>query len=200
MADPGGESERISTGCAGLDDILGGGLDRDRLYLIEGRPGSGKTAIAMQFLLEGVRQGERALYISMSETRRELQLVARRHGWPLEGLDIYELVPAESMLDDERELTVLHPAEIDLSETTKMIFARVAEVDASRVVIDSLSELRLLAQDPLRYRRQVMALKHYFARRNCTVMLLDDLTAAQADLQLHSMVHGVILLEQLAID
>jgi circadian clock protein KaiC len=154
----------------------------------------------MQFLLEGVRRGERVLYVSMSETKRELQLVAQRHGWPLEGLDIFELIPAETTLDAEKELTVLHPAEVDLSETTKMIFAQVAEMDASRVVIDSLSELRLLAQDPLRYRRQVLALKHYFGRRNCTVLMLDDLTADHADLQLHSMVHGVILLEQLAID
>ena len=196
----GGEDERISTGCAGLDDILGGGLDGQRLYLVEGRPGSGKTTIAMQFLLEGVRQGERVLYVSMSETRRELELVAHRHGWPLEGVDIFELVPAEATLDADKELTVLHPAEIDLSETTKMIFGRVAEMDASRVVIDSLSELRLLAQDPLRYRRQVLALKHYFASRNCTVMMLDDLTGEHADLQLHSMVHGVLLLEQLAIE
>lgn len=200
MGVSGSAGDRISTGCAGLDDILGGGLDPDRLYLVEGRPGSGKTTIAMQFLLEGVRQGERALYVAMSETRRELELVAERHGWPLKGLDIFELVPAETTLDVEKELTVLHPAEVDLSETTKMIFNKVSEVDAKRVVIDSLSELRLLAQEPLRYRRQVLALKHYFARLNCTVMLLDDLTGEQADLQLHSMVHGVILLEQLAID
>jgi circadian clock protein KaiC len=195
-----GESERISTGCAGLDNILGGGLDPDRIYLVEGRPGSGKTTIAMQFLLEGVKQGERVLYVSMSETRRELELVANRHGWSLKGLDIFELVPAESTLDMEKELTVLHPAEVDLSETTRMIFAKVAEVGAKRVVIDSLSELRLLAQEPLRYRRQVLALKHHFARRSCTVLLLDDLTADHADQQLHSMVHGVVLLEQLAID
>jgi circadian clock protein KaiC len=195
-----GERPRISTGCAGLDNILGGGLDPDRIYLVEGRPGSGKTTIAMQFLLEGVRQGEKVLYVSMSETRRELELVAERHGWPLEGLEICELVPAESTLDMDKELTVLHPAEVDLSETTRAIFTKVAEVDARRVVIDSLSELRLLAQEPLRYRRQVLALKHHFARRNCTVLLLDDLTADHADQQLHSMVHGVILLEQLAID
>src|SRR4051794_27198052 len=117
MADPGAKKERISTGCGGLDDILGGGLDRDRLYLVEGRPGSGKTTIAMQFLLEGVRQGEPVLYVSMSETRREIELVAERHGWPLQGLDIFELVPAETTLDLEKELTVLHPAEVDLSET-----------------------------------------------------------------------------------
>jgi circadian clock protein KaiC len=196
----GHDDERISTGCAGLDDILDGGLDRDRVYLVEGRPGSGKTTIAMQFLLEGVRRGEPALYVSMSETRREVDLVAKRHGWSLDGLEIFEVVPAEAALDAGKELTVLHPAEVDLSETTKSIFDKVAALDAKRVVIDSLSELRLLAQGPLRYRRQVLALKHYFGRRNCTVLLLDDITSGQADLQLHSVVHGVILLEQLAID
>lgn len=200
MASASDEPERISTGSPGLDDILCGGLDRDRVYLVEGKPGSGKTTIAMQFLLEGARRGERGLYVAMAETHRELKLVAQRHGWSIGGIDIFELVPAEASMDLQKELTVLHPAEIDLSETTRQIFDRVAQINAVRVVVDSLSELRLLAQDPLRYRRQVLALKHYFAQRNCTVLLLDDQTAEQSDLQLHSIVHGVIQLEQLAID
>ena len=205
MKDPGaaeGEinDSRISTGCAGLDDVLCGGLDPNRVYLYEGRPGTGKTTIALQFLLEGVRQGERVLYITLSETGRELQLVARRHGWSLDGVKIFELVPPETTLDPEHELTVFHPAEVELIETTKLIFDEVAALDPTRVVIDSLSELRLLAQSPLRYRRQVLALKHFFTERQCTVVLLDDLTAQQDDLQLHSIAHGVVALEQTAVD
>lgn len=191
---------RISTGSKGLDDILGGGLDPNRMYLYEGRPGSGKTTIALQFLLAGVERGERVLYITLSETRRELGLVATRHGWSLQGVDIFELVPPETSLDPQRELTILHPAEVELSETTKLVFDRVSRTNPTRVVFDSLSELRLLAQNPLRYRRQVLALKHFFASRDCTVVLLDDLSSAATDLQLHSISHGVILLEQLAIE
>ncbi|MBC9033848.1 AAA family ATPase [Sphingomonas sp. JC676] len=194
------DTPRISTGSEGLDAILGGGFDADRLYLYEGRPGTGKTTIALQFLLEGARLGERVLYITLSETRKELQLVARRHGWSLEGLDIFELVPPEATLDPERELTVFHPAELELTETTKLIFDQVEKLNPARVVLDSLSELRLLAQSPLRYRRQVLALKHFFTARACTVVLLDDLSSQQNDLQLHSIAHGVVLLEQLAID
>ena len=194
------ELARISTGCAGLDDILGGGLDPNRLYLYEGRPGAGKTTLALQFLLEGVRQGERVLYVTLSETQRELRLVAKRHGWSLDGVDVFELVPPETTLDPEQELTVFHPAEVELSETAQLVFDQVARSKASRVVIDSLSELRLLAQSPLRYRRQVLALKHFFAELECTVVLLDDLTAHQDDVQLHSIAHGVVMLEQQAID
>ncbi|WP_149538366.1 ATPase domain-containing protein [Siccirubricoccus phaeus] len=195
-----GGPPRVSTGNAGLDDILGGGLDADRLYLLEGRPGTGKTTLALQFLLEGARRGEATLYVSLSETERELRLVAQRHGWSLDGVQVFELVPAEASLDPERELTVFHPSELELGETTRMIFERVAALDPSRVVFDSLSELRLLAQDPLRYRRQILALKHFFAGRRCTVIVLDDLTSHADDLQLHSIAHGVILLEQLAIE
>lgn len=194
------KSKRVSTGSRGLDDILGGGLDASRTYLIEGQPGTGKTTIAIQFLLAGRDRGERVLYVTMSETQRELLLVAERHGWSLDGVDIFELSAADGVLDPEMELTVLSPAETELSETTQQILDKVSAIGATRVVIDSLSELRLLAQNSLRYRRQVLALKHYFAKRECTVLLLDDLTSRDADLQLHSISHGVILLEQLAID
>src|SRR3569832_2166786 len=191
---------RVSTGSDGLDDILGGGFDANRMYLNEGRPGTGKTTMALQFLLKGVQAGENVLYISLSETKRELNVVAERHGWSLRDVNIFELVPAEMTLDPQRELTVFHPAEMELSETTGTIFREVERINPTRVVLDSLSELRLLAQNPLRYRRQVLALKHFFTNRNCTVVLLDDLSSSQDDLQLHSIAHGVVMLEQLAID
>ena len=156
------EPPRISTGSAGLDEILGGGVDPARMYLYEGRPGAGKTTLALQFLLEGVRRGEPALYITLSETERELELVAHRHGWSLDGVTVFELVPPETTLDPSQELTVLQPAEMELGETSRLIFGKIEEVNPARVVIDSLSELRLLAQSPLRYRRQVLGLKHFF--------------------------------------
>jgi circadian clock protein KaiC len=190
---------RISTGSEGLDDILGGGLDPDRLYLCEGRPGTGKTTLALQFLREGARRGEATLYISLSETERELRLVAKRHGWSLDGVSVFELVPPEASLDPGRELTVFHPAEMELSETTQMVFDRVAELNPSRIVFDSLSEMRLLAQNSLRYRRQILAMKHFFTGRACTVLMLDDMSSKD-DLQLHSIAHGVVLLEQIAVD
>jgi circadian clock protein KaiC len=194
------EPERASTGSVGLDDILGGGFDPDRVYLIEGRPGTGKTTLALQFLLQGVRHGERCLYITLSESERELRAVAARHGWTTEGIDIFELVPPEASLDPDQELTLFHPAEMELSETTKHILDRVLEVIPSRVVFDSLSEMRLLAQSSLRYRRQILALKNFFANRQCTVVLLDDLSSHEGDLQLQSIAHGVISLEQLSLE
>jgi circadian clock protein KaiC len=194
------EEHEVSTGIAGLDDVLCGGLDPDRLYLVEGEPGTGKTTLALQFLLEGARRGEKALYVTLSESERELRLVAKRHGWGLEGISIFELVPPEAALDPEKELTLFHPAELELSETSKMIFDRVAAVEPTRVVFDSLSEMRLLAQNSLRYRRQILALKHFFGGRRCTVLLLDDLSSKQEDLQLHSIAHGVITLQQMALD
>jgi circadian clock protein KaiC len=194
------EPETISTGSAGLDNILAGGLDADRLYLVEGRPGTGKTTLALQFLLEGVRLGEDCLYVTLSESRRELQGVAVRHGWTLAGIDIFELIPAEASLDPEQELTLFHPAEMELSETIQHILDRVSEVNPKRVVFDSLSEMRLLAQNSLRYRRQILALKNFFVGRRCTVLLLDDLSSRDDDLQLHSIANGVVTLEQLALD
>jgi circadian clock protein KaiC len=200
VSEPVEEFPRVSTGSAGLDDILCGGFDPNRMYLYEGRPGTGKTTLALQFLLNGARQGERVLYVTLSETLPELQLVAHRHGWSLDGIDVFELVTPETTLDPARELTILHPAELELGETTKLVCDKVAGLNPARVVFDSLSEMRLLAQSALRYRRQVLALKHFFASRDCTVILLDDLTSGNNDLQLHSISHGVVLLEQLAVE
>ena len=179
-----------------------GGFDPDRIYLVEGHPGTGKTTLALHYLLEGARRGEKGLYVTLSESERELRLVAARHGWSLDDISLFELVPPEASLDPEREQTLFHPAEMELGETTKLIFERVKELDPARVVFDSLSEMRLLAQNPLRYRRQILALKHFFTNRRCTVILLDDLSSAVNDLQLHSIAHGVIIitLEQLALD
>jgi circadian clock protein KaiC len=191
---------RITTGLDALDDILHGGFDPNRIYLVEGKPGTGKTTLALQFLMGGARRGERTLYVSLSETKRELDLVARRHGWSLEGVTIFELTPAEAALNPQMEQTVLHPAEVELNETLKTVFDKVEELDPSRIVFDSLSEIRLLAQSPLRYRRQILALKHFFVGRRSTVILLDDLSSSPIDLQLHSIAHGVVLLEQTPID
>jgi circadian clock protein KaiC len=185
-------------GVVGLDDILVGGLERDRVYLLEGNPGTGKTTAAMAFLLEGARQGEASLYITLSETENELRGTARSHGWTLDGVDIFELVPPESLLDEQQQQSLLYSSDLELGETTRMIFERVESTKPSRVVIDSLSEIRLLAQSSLRYRRQVLALKHYFARHGATVLLLDDLTTDIHDKTVHSVAHGVIQLQELA--
>src|SRR5262245_32507999 len=186
-----------ATGIEGLDDVLAGGLRPHRLYLVEGIPGSGKTTLALQFLREGVRRKESVLYFTLSETREELQEVANSHGWTLDGITIRELVPSETTLHPEEQYTMFHPADVELSETTKAILGDVERIKPTRVVFDSLSELRLLAGNPLRYRRQILALKQFFAGRKCTVMLLDDLTSADRDLQVQSIAHGVVLLEQL---
>lgn len=190
---------RISTGVAGLDDIVNGGLEPGRVYLVEGTPGTGKTTLSLQFLLSGRAAGETVMYITLSESEQELRAVAATHGWNLDGVDIFELI-SEIGLEPESEQTILHPSDLELGETTRAVMARVEALNPTRVVFDSLSEMRLLAQSPLRYRRQVLALKQFFIQRGCTVLLLDDRTSTSTDLQLHSVAHGVITLEQLALE
>jgi circadian clock protein KaiC len=182
------------TGIAGLDTILLGGFAREHLYLIEGTPGSGKTTLALQFLLEGIRRGERSLYITLSETERELRNAARSHGWSLDQVTILELTPLEA--DPAKQQSLIHPAEVELDQTVSLIIEKIKEYRPDRLVVDALTELRLLAQDSLSYRRQVLALKGFFAQRQCTVLALDDLTDSAQGLQLHSVVHGVLSLEQ----
>ena len=186
-----------SSGVAGIDDILRGGFTPNRLYLVEGVPGSGKTTLAMQFLMEGVRRGESALYLSLSETEDELNAIAASHGWSLDGITIRDIAPSEESLKPEGQYTMFHPSEVELGETTQAVFADVARLQPTRAVFDSLSELRLLAGSPLRYRRQILALKQFFSGRRCTVLLLDDLTTREHDMQVQSIAHGVISLEQL---
>jgi circadian clock protein KaiC len=182
------------SGIAGLDAILCGGFPRDNVYLIEGTPGAGKTTLALQFLLEGAQRGERGLYVTLSETERELRAVAASHGWSLDTISLLELVPLEA--DIQRQQSIIHPAEVDLDETVGLIEQKVEELRPDRLVIDALTELQLLAQERLTYRRQMLALKQFFARRETTVLALDDLTDTQRGLQLHSIVHGVLTLEQ----
>jgi circadian clock protein KaiC len=188
---------KASSGVAGLDDILSGGFTRRRLFLVEGMPGTGKTTLALQFLMAGAAAGESVLYVTLSETEEELRAVAESHGWPLDGIAIRELTPTEGALDLDEQNTMFHPSEIELASTTKRILEDVERLKPTRVVFDSLSELRLLAGTALRYRRQILALKQFFSTRDCTVILLDDMTATDHDLQVQSIAHGVILLEVL---
>lgn len=186
-----------ASGIDGLDHVLCGGFTPNRMYLLEGVPGSGKTTLAMQFLFAGVAAGEPVLYVSLSESLEELRSVADSHGWSLDGVHIRELLPQEESLQPEEQYTIFHPSEIELTETTAKILADVDALKPRRVVFDSLSELRLLIGNSLRYRRQILALKQYFTGRNCTVLLLDDLTATDRDLQVQSIAHGVISLHQM---
>lgn len=194
------EYELLKMGVPGLDDVLGGGLTAHRLYLLEGAPGAGKTTVAIQFLREGVLHGESVLYVTLSETAQELQGVAESHGWDLKGIEVREMLPAQDALEPDDQYTMFHPSEVELGEKTLRILADVDKIKPSRVVFDSLSELRLLAGGSLRYRRQILALKQFFTGRQCAVLLLDDLTATEQDLQVQSIAHGVIRLEQVNPD
>jgi circadian clock protein KaiC len=189
-------SPLVPTGVEGLDDILGGGLPAHRLYLVEGDPGSGKTTLALQFLLEGVRRGEPGIYVTLSETEEEIRLVADSHGLSLEGVSVLELAPSERDLDPEARNTMFQPSEIELGEATQAVLAAVERVKPVRMVLDSLTELRLLAETPLRYRRQILALKKFFAGRQCTALLVDDRGADRPDVHLQSVAHGVLSLER----
>ena len=193
--------EKAKTGIWGLDDVLCGGFSRGHTFLVEGTPGTGKTTVALQFLLEGAKSGEKGLYITLSETERELREGAASHGWNLgDGIEVFELLPPESLLDADQQQSLLYSSDLELGETTKQVFHAVERYQPQRVVLDSLSEIRLLAQSSLRYRRQVLALKHFFAKSGNTVLMLDDLTAEVADKTVHSVAHGVLRLEELAPD
>jgi circadian clock protein KaiC len=191
---------RCSTGIPGLDDILGGGLPRNRVYLVHGDPGVGKTTLALKFLLEGAGLKEIGLYITLSETKEELEAVAESHDWQLNRIELFELSAMQEQLQGATESTFFHPSEVELNRTTKALLAEVERVKPQRVVFDSLSELRMLAETPLRYRRQILQLKQFFAGRKCTVLLLDDRSAGARDLQIESIVHGVIGLQRYSPD
>jgi circadian clock protein KaiC len=184
----------MSTGIPGLNDVMGG-LTPNRLYLVEGEPGSGKTTMALQFLMEGVRRGEKVIYITLSETAEEVRAIAASHGWDIEGITIHEVLPSESSLDPREQYTLFHPSEVELGATTQEILNIVEEAKPTRIALDSLSELQLLAGNALRYRRQVLAFKQFFSSRAVTVLMLDDRTAPAGDLQIRSIAHGVVTLE-----
>ena len=186
----------IPTGSKALDAILAGGYSKGRVHLLEGRPGSGKTTLAMQFLMEARDRGETCIYVTLSESRDELLQSAESHGWSLDGIDLYELIPPELSMDPSQEQSIVHSSDLELGETVQLVMDEVERIKPTCVVFDSLSDIRLLAGGSLRYRRQVLALKHYFSKRGCTAVFIDDLTEELDDANLHSLVHGVIRLEQ----
>jgi circadian clock protein KaiC len=188
---------KAQTGIRGLDDVLSGGLTRSRLYLLEGLAGAGKTTLAMQFLIEGARRGERVLYVTLSESEEEIRAVAASHGWTLDGITIRDFGPSEENLRPDEQYTMFHPSEVELGETMKAILADVEKLRPRRAVFDSLSELRLLAGNSLKFRRQILALKQYLNGRDCTVLLLDDMVTPDRDHQVSSIAHGVVNLEQM---
>lgn len=190
----------LGSGIPALDDILRGGFTRDRLYLIEGSPGSGKTTLALQFLVEGAKRGESSLYVTLSETAVELRAVAAAHGWSLEGIHIHEVLPSESILNPDEQYSIFHPSDVEMGATTKSILDVVEARKPTRLVLDSLSELQLLASNPLIYRRQVLAFKQFITSRSCTTFFLDDRTASDGDLQVRSIAHGVISLRRTSTD
>src|ERR1700749_2228151 len=193
--------EKAKTGVDGLDDILAGGLARGNVFLLEGSPGAGKTTIAMQFLLEGAKHGENCLYITLSETEKELRASALSPVWPFPPqIAVFEPIPPDSLLDKDQQQSLLYSSDLELGEATKQIFEEVERIKPKRIVLDSLSEIRLLAQSSLRYRRQILAIKHQFARMGASVILLDDLTAEASDKTVHSVAHGVILIEEMSPD
>lgn len=186
----------LRTGIQGLDEVLWGGLVPNRLYLIEGNPGAGKTTLALQFLLAGAGLGERCLFVTLSESEEELRASAQSHGWTLDGLHILEIIASEEVLKSDARYTMYHPSEVELAETTKAVLAEAERIQPTRLVFDSLSELRLLAENPLRYRRQILALKQHFSHQHCTVLFVDDRAGEAWDMHLHSLAHGVISLER----
>lgn len=194
-------NQRISTGCPGLDNLLRGGLPRTHFYLLEGDPGAGKTTLALQFCVDGIKNGEKVLYVTLSESRNDLVLAANSHGFDIEKLEIFELLPDQDELKPEGQYSVFHPAEVELHDRMRTILEEIDRSKPQRLIIDALSELRMLARDPLRYRRQILSMKDYMEDRECTVLLLDDrTTGAEGDLQLHSIVHGIISMEKVPRD